>query len=227
MRLGANAAAMGSLAEQKRLDVIANNMANANTVAFKRDETYFRDFLDQITYTVMDQGPIRETGQTLDLAISGNGFFKVKTDQGTLYTRAGNLTLDSNRELVTQQGWPVLGRNGPIKIQEPSTVRIEAEGQVFDKGQQVDSIEIVQFPADTPLKKLHDGLFEPTSAGADPIPAKDSTLKQGAIEGANFNMVEQMVHMVDTMRVFEAYQKSMQVFDKDLDSQIISRFAMT
>ena len=51
MRLGANAAAMGSLAEQKRLDVIANNMANANTVAFKRDETYFRDFLDQITYT--------------------------------------------------------------------------------------------------------------------------------------------------------------------------------
>ena len=96
MRIGASESALGALAEQKRLDVISNNIANSNTVGFKKDECYFSDVLNLASYTVMDQGPIRETGQTLDLAISGNGFFKVKTDQGTLYTRAGNLTLTRN-----------------------------------------------------------------------------------------------------------------------------------
>ena len=226
MRLGSYAAAMGAQAQQKRLDVIANNMANANTPGFKKDDVHFRNFLDQATYTAQDQGPIKETGGKLDIALSGSGFLRVKTDQGTLYTRAGNLTVNADKTLVTQDGWPVLGKSGPIKIEEPSTVRIEPDGQVFDKEQKVDSIDLVEFPPQAVLQKVQNGYFQPAAKEMEPVPAKECAVRQGALEGANFNMVEEMVHMVDTMRVFEAYQKTIQTFDRDLDSQIITKFAM-
>ena len=227
MKLGSYAATMGAQAQQRRLDVIANNMANANTTGFKKDDIHFRNFLDQATYTSMDQGPIKETGGKLDIALAGNGFLRVKTNQGTLYTRAGNLTVNVDKTLVTQDGWPVLGKSGPIRIEEPSTVRIEPDGQVFDKEQKVDSLDLVEFPPQAVLQKTHSGCFQPAAKEVEPIPAKECTVRQGALEGANFNMMEEMVRMVDTMRVFESYQKAIQTFDRDLDGQIISKFAMT
>jgi flagellar basal-body rod protein FlgF len=227
MKLGSYAASMAAQTMQKRLDVIANNMANANTTGFKKDDVHFSNFLEQATYTTSrEQGPIKDTDGKLDIALEGEGFLRVNSGQEILYTRAGNLTVNADKTLVTQNGWPVLGKNGPIKIEEPSTVRIEPDGQVFDKEQKVDSLDLVQFPPQTNLQKAKHGYFQPAVKDTQPIPAKDCTVKQGALEGANFNMMEEMVRMVDTMRTFEAYQKAIQTFDRDLDGQIITKFAM-
>jgi flagellar basal-body rod protein FlgF len=223
MRLGAYAAAVGSMEQQKRLDVIANNIANTNSPGFKKDNVHFSNFLGQVTYTTMDQGPIRETGHKLDVALSGNGLLRVQTDKGTNYTRAGNLTLNSDKILVTQDGWPVLGKRGPIKLENPASLRIEENGQVFDGDNQVDKLDVVQFPADIALKKTQNGYFEPAVKDAQPVPAQNCTVRQGSLEGANFNPVEEMVKMVETTRNFEAYQKTITTFDRDLDGQIISK----
>ncbi len=118
MKLESYLAALGSLEEQRRLDIISNNIANSNTPGFKKDSVYFSDLMDQVTYTSMAQGQIRETGEKFDVALSGDGFLSVQTDQGVVYTRAGNLTVNTANQLVTRDGWPVMGKRGPIKVVE-------------------------------------------------------------------------------------------------------------
>jgi flagellar basal-body rod protein FlgG len=223
MKLGTYAAALGSIEQQKRLDVIANNIANVNTPGFKKDSVNFSNFLGEVTYTSMDQGPIRETGNKQDIALFGNGFLKVQTSQGTKYTRAGNLTFNSSKTLVNQEGLPVLGKHGPIRINDPANLRIEEDGQVFDGDNMVDTLDIVQFPSNTVLKKGQNGNFEPAANDTQPTQAQNCTVRQGALEGANFDPVEEMVKMVETSRNFEVYQKTLQTFDRDLDGQIISK----
>ena len=101
----------------------------------------------------MSQGAIHETGNDLDIALSGDGFLSVLTDLGIVYTRAGNLTLNSAKQLVTQDGRPVLGKNAPISIKNRAALRIGEDGQIFDGNVVVGSIDIVQFPQDVSLKK--------------------------------------------------------------------------
>jgi flagellar basal-body rod protein FlgG len=170
----------------------------------------------------MAQGPIRETGQNLDLALSGDGFLSVQTGQGNLYTRAGNLTLNSAKQLVTQDGYQVLGKNLPIAIENPSNLRITEDGQVFDGYNQIGSLDIVQFAPDVRLQKTQNGYFEPQTAGTQPVKATNCTVRQGSLEGANFNPVEEMSRMVQTMRNFETYQKTFQS-SGNLDSQLIAK----
>ena len=223
MKLGAYTAALGSIQQEKRLDVIANNIANANSPAYKKDNVQFSSMLGEVSYTSMDQGQIQETGNKLDVALSGNGFLTVKTDKGTYYTRAGNLTVDSKKNLVTQDGAVVQGKNGPITVENASRMRILEDGQVFDGNNALDNLDIVEFPKDVTMKKVQNGLFQPDTQGASPTKATNCTVRQGALEGANFNIVEEMVKMVETTRSFEAYQKTMQTFDRDLDGQLITR----
>ncbi len=222
MKVGSYVATIGSMEEQRRLDVIANNIANSNNPGFKKDSVYFSKLMGSSTYTSFDQGPLRDTGNKLDVALSGKGFLRVQGDKGTLYTRAGNLTLDKSKRLVTQDGWPVLGKNGPITVNNPTDVSIDENGQVFDGTAQVDTLDLVQFADSAGMKKLQGGYFEPAQ-GDNPVKAENCTVRQGALEGANFNPVEEMVHMVESSRNFEAYQKMMQTLDRDLDGQLISR----
>ncbi len=221
MRIGYYAAALGSLEQEKRLDVIANNLSNAGTAGFKRDGVYFKGILDQCTYTQMTQGRVRQTNNPLDVALNGEGYFRVKSDQGILFTRAGNFTLSKDKTLVTQQGWPVLGKNGqPIRV-ETSNLRIEENGQVFDDGNEVDVLDIVRFPPGTRLEKARNGLFTPPP-GVAPIPATDISVYQGSLEDANLEMVSEMAQLIETMRTFESHQKTLQ-FLEQLDSQITSK----
>jgi len=223
MKLESYFAALGSLEEQKRLDIISNNIANSNSPGFKRDSLQFSDVLGEVSYTNMSQGPIHETGNLLDMAISGDGFLTVQTDQGVLYTRAGNLTVNSSKQLVTQEGLPVLGTNGPITVADASNFHVSGEGQVFDGNNPVDQLNIVQFPPNS-LQKAQNGYFQPLVTGTEPEKATNFTVKQGSLEGANFNLVEEMAKMVQTMRNFESYQKTI-ANSSNLDSQLISKTA--
>ena len=223
MKLETYFTTLGSLEEQKRLDIISNNIANSNSPGYKKDSVHFSDVLGEVSYTSMSQGSIRETGNKLDIALSGDGFLSVKTGQGILYTRAGNLTVNSAKQLVTQDGWPVLGKNEqPIIIENPATLRITEDGQLFDGNDLVNNLDIVQFPPGVSMKKTQNGHFEPQTSGTQPVKATNCTVRQGALEGPNFNPVEEMAKMVQTMRNYESYQKTIQN-SGNLDSQLISK----
>ena len=225
MRIGTSALVLGSLQQQKRLEVIANNIANTSTAGYKRDESHFSDFVSQSTYTHFGQGSVRRTDNPLDVALQGDGYLRVQSDEGVVYTRAGNLTLDTENTLVTQEGWPVLGKSGPIQVKN-SNVRIDPSGQVFDMEDDqenlVDSLDVAVFPKETRLMKAKHGYIKPVKEGNEPLEAENCSVQQGALEGANFNVVEEMTRMVETMRAFEAYQKASQT-QSELDSQLISK----
>ena len=222
MKIGESAAALGSIEQQKRLDVIANNIANVNTPGFKKDEAHFSDFIYQTSRTNWSQGPVQPTNQPLDIALVGEGFFKVQTPDGIAFSRAGNLRLNKDNTLVTQQGYPVMGKTGVIQSKNLN-LRIEADGQVFDEEQSVGTLDLVEFPEGTVMDKQRSGFVKPKNAEDKPVPATRCTIQSGALESANFNLVEEMTRMVDTMRVFEAYQKVLQISAQELDSQIINK----
>jgi flagellar basal-body rod protein FlgG len=225
MKLESYLTALGSLEEQRRMDIISNNIANSNTPGFKKDSVHFSDVMGEVSYTSMAQGQVRETGEKFDVALAGDGFLSVQSNQGVVYTRAGNLTVNTAKQLVTRDGWPVLGKNGPIKVADTANFRINPDGQVFDGNDQVDQLSVVTFPSDVKMKKTQNGYFQPQTSESQPVKAENCQVRQGALEGANFNPVEEMVKMVDTMRNFETYQKTMQMCDSGLDSQVISKLS--
>lgn len=225
MRLESLLAAVGSIEEQKRLDIVSNNIANSNSPGFKKDGVNFSDVMGEVSYTSMSQGQVRETGENFDLALIGDGFLSVQTNQGVVYTRAGNLTVNASKQLVTQDGWPVLGRNGPVNVPNVSTFRVIEDGQVFDGNDNpIDQLSVVAFPNMT-MKKTRNGYFQPETTDAQPAKAQNCKVRQGALEGPNFNPVEEMVKLVETMRNFETYQKTIQICDSGLDSQVISKLS--
>lgn len=221
MKIGFYAAALGAFEQEKRMDVIANNLANAATPGYKRDSVHFKDFMFQSTYPRLDQGKIAQTGNPLDIALSGAGYLRVQSDEGILYTRAGNLKLSRDNVLVTQEGWPVLGKSGPITV-EKADFRIEPNGQIFDEDTEVATLDIVEFPPDARLEKARNGYFKPVQAATAPIPAEQCIVQQGALEGPNFDMVQEMTQLIETTRLFEAYQKTLRMHEEQ-DANITSK----
>lgn len=224
MRIGLYGAALAAIQHEKKMTVIANNLANVNTPGFKKDAVHFSNFIAQRTYTKMDNGNVRRTGNPLDIALVGEGYFCVQTNEGTLYTRAGNFKLSGDRTLVTQDGWPVMGSDGqPIQFDEPETgsdIRIERDGQIFDGENVVGTLKIAQFGAEALLQKAANGHFKPVQ-GQEQLMSEDQyQIEAGALESSNFNIVEEMAQMIESTRTFEAYQKILQSCDQQ-DSQLI------
>lgn len=223
MRLSPYTSVLGSIQQEKRMEVIANNLANAATPGYRKVGARFENFMELQTYTQTAQGPVRRTGNPLDVAINGEGYFRIQTDRGERYTRAGNLTLDAQGRLVTPQGWPVLGQGGIIQL-ESSQIRIDASGQVYDGDNMVDTLDVVAFFPNVRLVHDERNLLMPSDPNAFPMPAQNYTLEQGALEGANFSAVQEMTSMIETLRVFEANQRMMKI-SYDKDQQLINQLA--
>ena len=234
-------AASGAMVQQLRLEMLANNIANINTIGHKGEKSVFRVETQAATdqqagdntvqalspyappfYTMVDfsQGAMRQTGNPLDVAISGRGLFSVDTPDGIQYTRQGSFTLDPAGVLVTQDGFPVLGDGGPITI-EGGQVSIDMEGSVIVDGDTVGQLQLTAFNDEGVLKKVGNGRFtvdDPNTAGQTP---EGSTINQGYLETSNVNAVQAMTEMIETSRAFEAYQKVIQTVD-DATSKSIS-----
>lgn len=242
---GIYSAASGMLAESLRTDVTSNNLANANTTGYKKDVAVNKDFasllikrindgqeenigrlgvgvqVDEVV-TRHDPGVTRVTGNPLDLAIEGKGFFVVETPAGICYTRNGNFTRDSLGQLVTQEGYRVQGQGGAIQLDGPATV--SSNGTVWvtpdDGGDQVEATEVdqlqfVEFDNEKQLRKIGDGLYAYTGEEA---PAQASgIIQQGMIEGSNVNVVTEMVNMITGYRAYEISAKVVQTHDTLLD----------
>ncbi|MCB2147975.1 MAG: flagellar basal-body rod protein FlgF [Deltaproteobacteria bacterium] len=234
-------AAAGALVQQLRLEVLANNVANISTIGYKGDQSIFRipEETDPQTFptsiegiqslspyappfsTVIDfsQGAIRQTGNPLDVAINGDGFFSIQTPDGVQYTRQGSFTLNAEGVLVTPDGYPVLGEGGEISLEE-GTVEIDMEGAVYVDGDEVGRLRITDFPNTDTLKKAGNGRFVGSDASISGKRPENTTLSQGYLETGNVNPVRAMTEMIETSRAFEAYQKVIQSADEATSKSI-------
>ena len=245
MLSGVYAAAAGMINQRERLDVISNNLANISTTAFKRSQAVSRGFYQGFAEavgrfpsprgsqevpgggSVMDAtaydfspGAIIDSGNPLDVAIDGPGFFVVRTPAGDRYTRAGNFSIDSEGRLVTPGGEAVLGEQGPILIQG-SSATISPGGDVVVDGAPVERLRIVDFPRPYRLTRHGHNQFAADERIAGTLkPVETPNLKAGALEHSNVNPIAELVTMMDAARSYEAHQRIIVLFNESLDAAV-------
>jgi flagellar basal-body rod protein FlgF len=176
------------------------------------------------TYTDFQQGFLKQTGNPLDIGIEGKGFFEVLTPEGVKLTRAGNFTLDGEGRVVTKQGYPVLKDSGGGAGLDPASreiktngakVSISATGEIFEAGQNLGKLSILNVGNRDALLKTGAGLFGfKDNLNANMTVATDSVIHQGSLEGSNVNTVKEMTDMITATRTFESTQKAIQAYDE-------------
>ena len=205
----------GAMIQKLRFDNIANNLANINTNAFKKDIISFNQTLSMkhVSKTDFSPGPVIYTGNELDVALATQGLFKIQTPQGIRYTRNGSFTLNAQRFLVTPKGDKVLGQNGAISI-NGIKVSIENDGQVLVDNQPVDRILVVDFKRPQLLRKEGFSYYMYQGGEEEISTAENVDVRQSYLEKSNVNPTEEMVKMIETFRAFESAQKAIQCMDE-------------
>jgi flagellar basal-body rod protein FlgF len=211
-------------ARMKVVDVITNNLANANTTGFKRDfgiimqnETGFAAG----TQVDVSPGDLVATGNALDVALNGPGFLAVQTPNGIRYTRAGNLALNSTGELTTKDSMKVLSTSGsPIEVGE-GNVEIRDGGVVTVNGNEVGTLKVVNFSDPTKLQKegLSRFVWNGTESGIQEV--SEPPVKGGYLERSNVSAIDEMVHLMSAYREFEAVQRTLKTLMTDMNSKLI------
>lgn len=218
-------AAAASLAgDMNRMTSISQNLVNGTTAGYKRELPMSALFEREMagmadgsaaaSPSVTDHrlGTLRPTGNPLDLAIDGEGFFELRSQGRALYTRRGDFRLDAGGRLVSQAGEAVQGLGGAIQM-PGANARIDRDGRVFDGDKQVGQVKVVRFAEPQRLTRISGSLFDAGEAAAS---ANDGAghLRQGHLEASNVNNAAEMVKLVETVRHFEATQKIIQGIDE-------------
>jgi flagellar basal-body rod protein FlgG len=214
-------------------EMIANNLANLNTAGYKRDRLLFRSLIDhedmvsrigqgtpgalQEAMIDFSTGPLKPTSRNLDLALAGEGFFAVQAANGIRYTRNGNFAINPEGQLVTANGETVLGEGGAITLTNHGDVHIDRDGTIFQLGNRIDKVRVVNFASDQSLRKVGASLFETKDPNAGQVDAPSAQVMQGYLEESNVNPVEEMVNMILALRIFEANQRGIAAQDRSLD----------
>ncbi len=242
MNSGYYAAFAGLVARLDALDVIANNLANVNTTGFRSQ----REFYSAVTANLADlpltplnraindfgvlggahldltQGSLQSTGSNLDLAITGPGFFAVQTARGVRYTRNGSFHADKSGTMVNDQGEAVLGASGPIVLPR-GEVSVASDGTVAVDNAVAGKVRLVEFAGAEELTPEGNSDFAaPDGAAAT---AAKSTVSQGMLESANLNPIEQTATMMALQRHAELLERTLSVFQNDLDKTAIEDMA--
>ncbi len=238
-----NIASTGMVAQETKLDTISNNLANANTSGYKRQDAEFEDLLYQnlrtpganaaggvaptavqvgsgvrvvATSRAFSQGAIQQTGNPLDVAIEGNGFFQVTRPSGEIaYTRASNLKLDSQGRITTSDGLPI----EPAISVPPDATKVTMAGQTNPSN--VGQLQLVTFANPGGLNAIGHNLFEGSAAAGDPTLGTAGTegrgtFMQGAVEGSNVEVVTEMIGLIRTQRAYEVNSKVIAAADEML-----------
>ncbi len=220
------AAASGMRSRTESLDMLANNIANASSAGFKADREFYglytsaeaagsaNSALPQLPlvarhWTDFSQGSLSPTGNSLDLALAGNGFFTVQTSSGPLYTRNGSFRLSAEGVIETQDGNPVLSSDkNPITLDPTQPIDVGADGTVRQGGQEVARLGVVEFTDLSALSKRGQAYF---GINASDMPPKQSQAEvhQGSLEAANQQPAEAAVRLVNVLRQFEMLQRAM------------------
>lgn len=255
----------GAIAQQRKVETIANNVANANTPGFKKEQIVFKEYLTQFekgtdqdidlphkewkpedfyrsygaehakvkvdgTFTDFEQGQLTPTGNALDLALHGKGFFEILTPNGVRYTRQGALTINNQGQLVTQSGNPVLSKTDqnpqPVEGTQaqlpspqeriitlpPGRMTINLQGELLVNNQKLTDLSVVEFEDIQALRKEGNSHF--INKSPDNIKQLvNTTVQQGFVEQSNVNAVQEMSELIKANRQFESIQKVIKVYD--------------
>ncbi|MFQ5972032.1 MAG: flagellar basal-body rod protein FlgF [Alphaproteobacteria bacterium] len=204
------------MALQNQLDIIAHNIANSTTSGFQGQAALFTEFLAQaqngetLSY-IHDRGMVRNTqpgaleptASPLDVAIEGQGYFVVETEEGPRYTRDGAFRLDADGQLVTSAGAPVMSEGDLPIIFAPgeSDIQISADGTVSTENGEIGKLRIVTFEDEQDMRPLGSALL---STDQIPLEAPDARVLQGVLEGSNVRPVVEITRMIDVMRTYQA-----------------------
>jgi flagellar basal-body rod protein FlgF len=225
----------GMVSEMDRQNTIANNLANVDTVGFKRDNVTPVPFAELLLnaynkwgvrpvgklgmgvqavtrFVNFSDGPVQVTGNQADLALQGSGLFAIDTPNGVRYQRAGNFVLDKDRYLVTMEGFKVLGENGPIQLGE-GNFSITQDGVVI---QNDDVLNRLQIFSTENMKKEGEYFYTNDS----PQLATNYKIIQGALEHSNINTVSEMVQMITATRAYDTNQKAVLAHDETLGKAV-------
>jgi flagellar basal-body rod protein FlgG len=221
---GLRAAASGLAAQQARLDAIATDVANVGTTGYKHARVAFRDLVGGAGAAASDAGrsfqagPLVPNESPLAVAITGPGFLQVKLADGrTGLTRAGDLRLDGNRDLVTASGLRIAP---PIKFPagiDSGSIRISPDGTITSGPTQLGRLEIVDVPARSGLLSVGDGVYVATQASGGAARIAKPDLQQNALEGSNVDVGTAMVDMIDAQRSFQLASQALKMQDQLLD----------
>jgi flagellar basal-body rod protein FlgF len=208
------------------MDVTANNIANANTTAYNSEHILFNTHLQQDinqgvrnkvgyadnirSYRNLEEGALTVTGNDLDIAIKGDGYFTVETPAGLRYTRAGKFERDAGGQIVSQEGYPLLDVAGkPILLPDNATsIQIGAAGNMKVNGEDFGQIGVVQFDNPQLLQRTESKLFRSEVIGQ---PALDYTVTQGAIENSNVKPITELTNMISISRAVTDTAKFVEV----------------
>jgi flagellar basal-body rod protein FlgF len=235
---GIYTALTGAVAQQQSLDVIANNVANVNTAGYRADRAAFSQFLagaqrepnavsqlgqpgarvdafvrvDAIAHDYTD-GALKLTGNPLDMALSGDGFFTVDTPQGERLTRAGSFVMGAGGMLTTNEGHPVLGIDGkPIHLPSDRNIQVDPDGTLKSDALVLGKLKLVRAQDPAQLEKESATVFK--VAPDAPLLAANVTVTQGHIEASNVNAVAGLNDLISVSRSFDALQKVIDTFQK-------------
>jgi flagellar basal-body rod protein FlgF len=233
-------AASGMRARMESLDLLANNVANASTGGYKADREFYSLYVApeasgddpvssmpviQKQWTDFSQGLMQQTGNSLDVAISGKGFFAVQSARETLYTRNGNFRLAPDGKLVTADGYAVRATGGaPLTLNASRPIEISKDGTVTQDGAVIGQLEVADFTSAGALSKQGNNYFRVSDPTVKPTPAAGVGVQQGSLEASNSGAAESAVRLVGIMRQFEMLQKAM-TLGYDMSKQAIEQVA--
>ena len=240
-------AASGLRSRMEALDILSNNLANSNTGGFKLDREFYSLYegaqaqgangqqgttmpVIQKGWTDFQQGLITPTGNSLDLALSGKGFFSVDGTSGPMYTRNGAFKLSPTGVLTTADGYPVRGvapTGQPAKkitAVSQNPIQVSSDGTVMQDGQNLGQIQVVDLADRGALTKVGNSYYRTSDPKVTGTPAVESTVEQGKIENSNVAPAESAVRLVDLMRQYEMLQKAVTIA-ADMNKQSIEQVA--
>lgn len=246
---GLYVASTGMNVQTKRMDVISNDLANVSTTGYKKDTAVVASFpqilMQRIndrenhipndktigkftpgarvvdTYTSFTQGSLTPSDGVVNMALQGDGFFVVNTTAGLAYTRDGSFTVNNLGEVVTKEGYQVMGQNGGLTLGEDylltgGEVTLSEQGILSLNGKVIDTINIVAFEDNQALAKIADNLYQGDAAQTE----FTGSVALGYLEASNVNPVTAMVEMITVSRAYEANQKMVQTHDSLLGKAV-------
>jgi len=234
-------AAQGLIGRQIQLDNITHNIANANTTGFREVSSFFRSFNQALVdgpenplnnaannqpvvagiFYHSRQGPIKTTNNPLDMAIEGDGFFKVQTPNGVRFTRNGNFGMDNQGQLITSNGYPVLNSNNqPMILNRAEEIYTKQDGTLLQDGNVVGKLNLVTFADKEQMTPEEDTLLVHRNPNAVEQVGTGRILG-GHLENSNINLAKQMVDMISMQRAYDANIRVVKTVDTNFNEMAI------
>lgn len=222
------------LALEKRLDTIAHNIANARTAGFRAEEVKFEALISKVgpepvafasegtTYLSTRAGEMTETGNTLDMAVSGDAFFAIQGPDGPVYTRDGRMRISTEGTVETLNGYPILDvGGGPLQV-DPNAgpIAIARDGMLSQNGNQLGAVGLFTIPPGAKLTRFENSGVIPDRAAIPILEFGDVGVMQGFVEGSNVNPVLEISRLIALQRAFESASNLVQTSERTLDDAV-------